>query len=265
VVREGDASADTVRQPIDFYSADTFNYNTLDVSADGKTLTVKTVGINSTAQNAAREYDAATNPAREILSFSIDAFAPPAFTVCPSDATVDSDAGQCSALFNFDASTSGFPAPTVTCTLNGTAISSPFGFPKGVNLVTCTAVNSEGTATCSFSVTVNDTEAPKASCAAVRPFKIFQDPLRKVGEFQLLAPDNCDPDPQIYIGDSRSSFVAGPFHNLDLVEIAAGPSLTPEQHVPDSGPNVAVVFTKDEPLLWAVDSSGNTSTPIKCK
>ena len=99
------------------------------------------------------------------------------------------------------------------------------------------------------------------------PFKIFQDPLRKVGSFQLLASDNCDPDPRIYIGDSRSSFVAGPFNNLDLIEIGAGPSLTPNQHAPVTfpAPTVAVVFTKGDPLLWAVDSSGNASTPIKCK
>jgi hypothetical protein len=30
-------------------------------------------------------------------------------------------------------------------------------------------------------------------------------------------------------------------------------------------PNVAVVFTKGDPLVWAVDSSGNASTPVKCK
>jgi hypothetical protein len=103
------------------------------------------------------------------------------------------------------------------------------------------------------------------TCLAVIPFKILQNPLRKVGEFQLLASDNCDPDPKIYVGDSRSSFVAGPFHNLDFIEIGAGPSLTPNQHAPLSGPNVAVVFTKGDPLVWAVDSSGNASTPVKCK
>ena len=36
-------------QAADFYSPDTFNYNVLDVSADGKTLTVTSKGINSTA------------------------------------------------------------------------------------------------------------------------------------------------------------------------------------------------------------------------
>ena len=61
---------------MDFYSPDTFNYNTLDVSADGKTLTVKSVGINSTAQNSGLEYDSVNNPARQLFSFQVDAANP---------------------------------------------------------------------------------------------------------------------------------------------------------------------------------------------
>ena len=46
----------------------------LDVSPSGKTLTVKSIGLNSTAQNAAIEY--ANGPqARTIFSFQIDGFA----------------------------------------------------------------------------------------------------------------------------------------------------------------------------------------------
>ncbi|MBV8817384.1 MAG: alkaline phosphatase D family protein [Acidobacteriaceae bacterium] len=67
---------ETTPQPVDFYSPDTFNYNVLDVSADGKTLTVTSRGINSTAQNSALEYNAATNPERTLFQFSIDATSP---------------------------------------------------------------------------------------------------------------------------------------------------------------------------------------------
>lgn len=76
VSREGDANAATSPSTVDFYSPDTFNYNTLDVSADGKTLTVKSIGINSTAQNSALEYGANGNTARQIFSFQIDAATP---------------------------------------------------------------------------------------------------------------------------------------------------------------------------------------------
>ncbi len=73
VTREGDANAATAPSTVDFYSPDTFNYNTLDVSADGRTLTVASVGITSTPQNSALEYGANGNTARTIFSFQVDA------------------------------------------------------------------------------------------------------------------------------------------------------------------------------------------------
>ena len=60
-------------EAVDFYSPDTFNYNILDVSPDGKTLTVTSEGINSTFQNTFAEYDAANNPERVLFSFQVDA------------------------------------------------------------------------------------------------------------------------------------------------------------------------------------------------
>lgn len=70
--RENDPLADTNPQAVDFYSPDTFNFTVFDVSKNGKTLTVKSVGMNSTATNAGLEYDPAS-PARTILSFKIRA------------------------------------------------------------------------------------------------------------------------------------------------------------------------------------------------
>ena len=90
-------------------------------------------------------------------------------------------------------------------------------------------------------------------------------PPRIVGWFQLLATDNCDPDPLIYIKGSVGSFVAGPFHNGDQLEIAHGPSLTPWQAPSTAGGNIASIQLNGDALLWAVDSSGNASTPVKCK
>jgi uncharacterized protein YjiK/phosphodiesterase/alkaline phosphatase D-like protein len=71
LVREGDPTAGINPQPVDFYSPDTFNFTVLDVSANGRTLTVSSVGMNATAQNAGIEY--ANGPqARTIFSFQID-------------------------------------------------------------------------------------------------------------------------------------------------------------------------------------------------
>jgi phosphodiesterase/alkaline phosphatase D-like protein len=79
VFREGDPNADTNRSAVDFYSPDTFNYTTFDVSADGKTLNVKVQGVNSTAINTFPE-PSTSNPVRTILSFSLDAAAVTATT-----------------------------------------------------------------------------------------------------------------------------------------------------------------------------------------
>ncbi len=73
VFREGDPNANTLRQPVDFYSPDTFNYATLDISADGKTLTVNTYGINSYAANTFPEPNPVNNPVRRILGFQVQA------------------------------------------------------------------------------------------------------------------------------------------------------------------------------------------------
>jgi len=72
VVREGDPNADTTRTAIDFFSPDTFNYAMLDISADGNTLKVTTLGINSYAANTFPE-PSVTGAVRQILSFQVDA------------------------------------------------------------------------------------------------------------------------------------------------------------------------------------------------
>jgi alkaline phosphatase D len=70
VFREGDADADKLRQPIDFYSPDTFNYALLHISADGKTLSVDTWGMNAYTANTYPELSA-VNPVRRILGFKV--------------------------------------------------------------------------------------------------------------------------------------------------------------------------------------------------
>jgi phosphodiesterase/alkaline phosphatase D-like protein len=71
LIRDGDPTAAISPQPVDFYSPDTFNFVILDVSADGQTLEVKSIGMDATAQNAGIEY--ATGPqARTVFSFKVD-------------------------------------------------------------------------------------------------------------------------------------------------------------------------------------------------
>jgi hypothetical protein len=71
--RDGDPTAATAPQAVDFYSPDTFNFSVLDVSNSGKTLTVTSVGMNSTAQNSATE-PGSGQAAHTIFSFQIDGY-----------------------------------------------------------------------------------------------------------------------------------------------------------------------------------------------
>src|SRR5262249_22265530 len=70
--REGDPNAATNPQAVDFYSPDTFNFTVFEVSRNGKTLTVSSIGMDATAQNAGQEYVDGPQ-ARTILSFKVDA------------------------------------------------------------------------------------------------------------------------------------------------------------------------------------------------
>ena len=77
VFRRFDGSADINRSAFDFYSPDTENYTTLDISADGNTLSVTNLGITSYNQNVFPEYNPASNPITTIFSFQIDAVPEP--------------------------------------------------------------------------------------------------------------------------------------------------------------------------------------------
>jgi hypothetical protein len=54
----------------------------------------------------------------------------------------------------------------VVCKIGSTEITSPHTFLAGTTTVNCTATNTAGTDSCSFTVTVNDTEKPTISCPA---------------------------------------------------------------------------------------------------
>ena len=71
VYREGDPQADSVRGTVDFYSADTFNYVTVEISADGRSLAVDTWAINSYLPNSFPEPNKVESP-RRVLGFRIE-------------------------------------------------------------------------------------------------------------------------------------------------------------------------------------------------
>ncbi|MBI3851275.1 MAG: HYR domain-containing protein [Verrucomicrobia bacterium] len=86
----------------------------------------------------------------------------PTISSCPTNMIVSTDPGQCSVIVVFPPAIARDNCPGVT------VVSSPprgSAFPKGINLVTCTATDSSGnSSTCAFTITVNDTERPTITC-----------------------------------------------------------------------------------------------------
>jgi hypothetical protein len=84
-----------------------------------------------------------------------------AAVTCPGNISDNNAAGQCGQTESFAATVIGNPAPTVTYTIPGpTTITSPYFFPVGTTVVTCTASNVIGSQSCTFTVTVTDTTPP---------------------------------------------------------------------------------------------------------
>jgi hypothetical protein len=108
-------------------------------------------------------------------------YAKPIFTVCPTNIVQGTDPSMCNAVVNYTTNvssqiyTSSGTMPltySVTYQMSGATTGSGSGngsgivFNKGVTTVVVTAINTCGQATCTFTVTIADTELPTIACAA---------------------------------------------------------------------------------------------------
>ncbi len=187
---------------------------------------------------------------------------PPSIT-CPSNIVATIDPGQCSAVVNYEASAS-------DCSGIASLTSEPpsgSAFPKGTTTVTVTAVNNAGNSnSCNFTVTVLDGEAPRVACRPAPnpsgkihvPGKDGTSTNSPSGYYQLLAKDNCDPDPDIFVKDTGSSLVAGPFKDGDIVHVKHTGG-EPRWSSPGTPPIVAVISLNGNALVGAADASGNVT------
>jgi len=107
---------------------------------------------------------------------------------CPQDITVPAAEGQCSAIVTYSASASdNCPGASISC-------DPPSGssFPVGQTTVTCTATDAAGNhATCSFTVTVNDTQAPVATCPQDITVPAAEGQCSAIVTYSASASDNC--------------------------------------------------------------------------
>lgn len=83
------------------------------------------------------------------------------------------------------------------------------------------------------------------------------------GFYQLLAEDGCDAEPTIFVRDTGSDFIAGPFVSGEIVKLTQAPGITPNLK-PMGGGVIAHIQLKGDAILFAVDAAGNVSEPCTC-
>jgi HYR domain-containing protein/type IX secretion system substrate protein len=117
---------------------------------------------------------------------------PPTIT-CPADITTDNDAGVCGATVNYSVSVSDNCGTTLTQT---GGLPSGSLFPVGTTVNTWKVTDPSGNMdTCSFTVTVNDTEPPVLNCHTVTRY-VGPGKTGRIVRYQIpKATDNCDPSP----------------------------------------------------------------------
>ncbi len=83
------------------------------------------------------------------------------------------------------------------------------------------------------------------------------------GFYELVASDAVDPDPSIYLADTGSSAVFGPFPSGTFIKLTQAPGATPGQK---PGPGVIDfhITINGDGSVTATDASGNVSAPISC-
>ena len=85
----------------------------------------------------------------------------PCSVTCPANITQSNDPNQCGAVVTYPAPTTTGDCFTVTCS----PASGSF-FPKGMTTVNCDASGTAANPDCTFTITVNDTQAPTITCPA---------------------------------------------------------------------------------------------------
>ncbi len=117
----------------------------------------------STTEYTVEVTDAQGKKATDKITVTVADDTPPTIT-CPANLTVNNDPGKCSAVVSFSVSASD------NCDSEVSVVCSPASgsiFPLGTTTINCTATDDAGNqANCSFTVTVNDNEAPMITPAA---------------------------------------------------------------------------------------------------
>lgn len=196
------------------------------------------------------------------ISQTVNSITVPPSITCSANITVQNAMNACSQSVAFSVTATGIPTPTIVCKIGNTTITSPHVFPVGVTTVNCTASNGVGTpATCSFTVTVIDGQAPTIAC----PGNIVARPTSLSGavvNYDLpVGTDNCSATTDQTVGlASGSLFPVGITTNTFVTTDGSGNtascSFTVEVLDPYCASNKVVICHKGKELCVSVNAMG---------
>ncbi|MEY2428462.1 MAG: hypothetical protein QOJ40_1347 [Verrucomicrobiota bacterium] len=181
---------------------------------------------------------------------------PPAIT-CPPNIVANNDLNLCGATVSFPLPVASDLCSTVT---NITCLPPPGSFfPVGVTTVQCSATEAAGnTGTCSFTVTIRDTQAPTITCPADMVVTNAHDAWTSVVSFNPAVSDNCPDTPLLISNPSSGSAFGLGTNNVSCVAVdLAGNSNQCAFHIivrPGNVPPVPIIQVA--PLFHI---SGNTN------
>ncbi|MEK6407428.1 MAG: FG-GAP-like repeat-containing protein [Acidobacteriota bacterium] len=181
VTVNGNSSATVNGVTVSDTSVDASGNATSDVSAAcGATTTSFTLRVTD-SNGAFSEATLTVTVTAETTSPSI---------TCPPNIVQSTDLNLCTAAVTYSNATA-----TDNCSGVGTPSCGPASgsaFPKGVNTVTCVVSDASGnTASCTFTVTVNDTQAPEITCPANINRNTDAGLCSAVVSYAASASDNC--------------------------------------------------------------------------
>ncbi|MBK6527433.1 MAG: HYR domain-containing protein, partial [Crocinitomicaceae bacterium] len=211
--------------------------------------------------------DASGNTATCSFNVTVNDTELPTIT-CNAPITVSNDAGVCGAVVTYtNTSTDNCPGQVITQTAG---LASGSVFPIGTTTNTFVVTDASGnTATCSFNVTVNDTELPTITCNA--PITVNNDAgvCGAVVTYTNTSTDNCPGQVITQTAGlaSGSVFPIGTTTNTFVVTDASGNTATcsfnvtvNDTELPTITCNAPITVSNDAGVCGAVVTYTNTST-----
>lgn len=116
---------------------------------------------------------------------------------CPANITLNNTTGICGRVVTYTPTFTGIPVPAITYSFTGATIASGSGdgsgslFNVGTTTVTLTATNTCGAASCSFTVTINDTEPPIVTTGTIGSCYASVSAAEAAALAATSATDNC--------------------------------------------------------------------------